>query len=351
MMGRMAEHHPAKYPTVTLLTVSYGHGALLAHQRHLLAATHPSHCPPWQWLVMENKPDALDETRRLLADDPHIRVLPGINAGDLQTQFPPAALRQAPASYHHGAALNALYQHAVQSNASETLLVLDPDFFIIYPNWLAELPHWMAKTRTAILGTPWHPAHAGKWRHFPNAHCVFLQQALLGTLTIDFLPGFHTAPKANDWRKQQRRLAPWPWRLADHLSGGRLLAQRLMIGTSRDTGFGLKAAWDALENRPKMALFEPVYTPAEAPNASNPFSRLGDFLLPEALSYQPKQAYPSAVFHEADLAIIDGNGWERFWWQGRPWGFHLRGFQQSYDMRRFSTAMAGVETWLRKQAG
>ena len=59
------------------------------------------------------------------------------------------------ASYQHSGALN----HFLSSQKITTryLLIIDPDFYIVAPDWLRDIPHEMVKHGWAFFGAPWHP--------------------------------------------------------------------------------------------------------------------------------------------------------------------------------------------------
>lgn len=89
-------------------------------------------------------------------------------------------------SYQHAAALNQfLRDHAVRT---PYLLILDPDFFIVRSNWIADVISHMSSRGLAFFGAPWHPKWYSKYRYFPCVHCMFIDARQIDCPELDFTP-------------------------------------------------------------------------------------------------------------------------------------------------------------------
>ena len=89
-------------------------------------------------------------------------------------------------SYQHSAALNQfLRDHTVHT---PYLLILDPDFFIVRSNWIADVISHMSSRGLAFFGATWHPKWYSKYRYFPCVHCMFIDARKIDCRELDFTP-------------------------------------------------------------------------------------------------------------------------------------------------------------------
>lgn len=240
-------------------------------------------------------------------------------------------------SYHHAAALN----RALEAIETRYAIVIDPDFYVVEPNWIATVISAMEKSGAALLGAPWHPRWFQKYRDFPCVHFMVVDREAL-ELKRDLLDP--------DLSAHERYLSPFwealcaqSWRL-DLASARRILRnlptairegrrQRRTIGTRRDTGFALKQHFAADAGR-RFAMLTPVFdASAEAfvPSAVSRWqsNRVREAFLPKALRYVPDRArIAKRGFREAGFPDVRGSGWEEFLLGGKPFAFHVRGEHQ-----------------------
>ncbi len=76
-------------------------------------------------------------------------------------------------SYHHAAGLN----RALERVATRYALVIDPDFYVVRPGWIAEVLAHVRAEDLAAFGAPWNPRWYQKFRYFPCTHFMVLDLA------------------------------------------------------------------------------------------------------------------------------------------------------------------------------
>ena len=92
-------------------------------------------------------------------------------------------------SFEHGYAINFGLKN---SNLSDGIvIILDPDFNFIKPNWLDALLSEYNSNSPKVLGTSWDPARLKDWGDFPAPHLMIMSTDK--AMTVDFTPkGRHT---------------------------------------------------------------------------------------------------------------------------------------------------------------
>jgi hypothetical protein len=287
--------------------------------------------PIARWIVMENS--ALEDPFRLSKHDQRFHVLPGAKR--------PQGVEH-PASHQHAKALN----RALPLIDTRYLLVIDPDFFPVQRDWVPRLLAHVERRRLAFFGAPWHPRWYRKWRRFPCSHFLLIDLEQVDRDELDFVPDFSRQPAPyvsrflaeHEWmRCRGGTWAAW-WMVLRH-PGVTLVEdrrQRLIIGTSRDTGIKL---YERFGNRPgfRHETFTPVYRPREdrlipppgvRPDTRSALRELLELVRPDWLSFVPRRAgsFSRKSFRDFGLPDLRARGWEELLWQGRPAAFHLRGF-------------------------
>jgi hypothetical protein len=264
------------------------------------------------WVVTANTPSDADDLATLGAG--HFVVARG-------SAFDPG--RPRPASYHHGIGLNT----AMELVRTRFALILDPDFYIVRANWVADVIQHMQANGLAFLGVPWHPKWHTKYRYFPCVHCLFVDLTQVKAESLDFRPGpggpgtEKPAWKALASASLKRRLPSSLLHVLQNLRG------RMAIGASEDTGHYVYREY-ARSHTIRSECLTPVYRHAsDYPVVSHrAFSRAIDGLLPDRFSYRPKRTgyFAESGFRELRNADARLHGWEEFIWKGQPFGFHLR---------------------------
>lgn len=314
---------------LTICTVSFHSKRYLELNWELTRYLNPS--KQITWVVIENTPPGSDDSLGLETDRFHVFSGYEIDLG-----------KWCPASYHHGIALN----KALGLVNTRFLLVLDPDFYIVKQNWMTEVIQYMQANDLASFGAPWHPKWLRKHRYFPCVHCIFIDLAQIDIDTLDFTPGQDDRGEdesilanGRDFRKRssfptlKRRITTFVHHLA-RLGLGVIyndLQNRKGIGSQQDTGYHLYQQFGHSDQFRSECVI-PVYRPdAEGPVQSTRFvSKLLDRLLPDHLSYLPKQPgyYTQVTFRELGYADLRIYGCEEFMWQNAPFGFHLRHYRR-----------------------
>lgn len=280
---------------LTICTVSFSSARWLELNLALTRKLNPR--ASFDWVVAENSTSSADDA----IDFKHreFRVVKGAA---------PVTSRYAAASYHHAAGL----KQALQEVRTRFLLVLDPDFYIIRPGWISEVLEYMRRNEVAILGAPWHPSRPSKFRYFPCAHCTFYDLEKVRLSTLDFAPDYESVPEWVD-KKETDKSQPGQ-KLVSYLTFGK----RRGIGKSRDTGWKIYAIYHG-DPTIKVECLTPVFSPRTG-------KRIKDFIFPDSLSMVPKRPgyYTRRDFRDYGLKREAHPHWECFFWQGRPFGFHVR---------------------------
>lgn len=236
------------------------------------------------------------------------------------------------ASSQHGLALNrCLAQRAV---ATRYLLILDPDFFIYYAEWISAVTAYMAAEELAFFGAPWHPRWFTKYRGFPCVHCLFIDTEKVNTTQLDFTPRLSATLAAevqgtNIGATLKRSL--WAPLLSVFYS---MTLLRLDIGRAQDTGSQVFRHARQAHMRSRSRLLVPYVRPGDFHIVRHLRWRVGRLLelpWPDRLSFIPKRrgyfteqsALPAPLERE-----LSRRGWEEFQWHGRLFGVHMRRFAQ-----------------------
>jgi hypothetical protein len=322
---------------LTICTVSFASRLQVELNMRLTRALNPDPLP--NWIVVENSS----------ADSPE-RVVPREDLCAVVLEGPPLdGTSSRPRSFHHGAALNLAVGHV----RTRYLLVLDPDFYIVRPDWVRAVLDFMRAGDLAFFGAPWHPRWYVKPRYFPCVQCLFVDLQRVPARTLDFRPGEGGLGSDEHWSGRIARFAGGS--LAPRQAGaqstssavayarrlGRVVVacvdnvlERRRIETSQDTGFNvyrLARSQRAL----RTDCVQPVFRPGADCEARGPLrmSLALDWLLPDRLSYIPKISGSFATTSFAELGYPDmkARRWEEFVWLGKPFGFHLRGQKRVKD--------------------
>jgi tetratricopeptide (TPR) repeat protein len=332
-----AEHlrGAAEPAQLTILTVVLEqHYGYIAQQLELIEALNPA--TPFKLLVVDNSGPG---EPGLKVQHPRCEVIAGVEAD-------PSLPEQSRGSYHHAAALNL----ALGRVQTPWLLVLDPDFFVVYRNWIQEVQDHMLKRRLSLFGAPWHYAWNRKWRYFPCVHFLMIDLGRIGLEDLDFTPALigdaeSSSSPAHQWMQQH---AP-------------ILRNRLLLESRRDTGWRLH---ERFRDKGVADVALPVVdtrTEFRSPERlQTPFGRWLELKLPRRRSFLPAPG----TYVESDQAAsfrrpsIKSLAPEKFVWRGAPFAVHLRGNMRE-DMRtsanprykeRAATkelldAVAGASSW------
>jgi hypothetical protein len=236
-------------------------------------------------------------------------------------------------SHQHAGALRT----ALSRVRTRYAVIMDPDLYVVRPDWICAVTGHMAARQLSVFGVPWHPRWYEKQRAFPAPHLMVVDLERTGPVDELMEPGvrapgdryvsaiwrtYAEASRVDAARARRgllRRLGP---------AIGEDLRQRRTIGRARDTGHALAASVAAAGGRVETAV--PVFRAGTefAPGGVSPLQTglAPEALLPEAWRYRPRRrgAVSGAGFREAGYPDADARGWEEFVWRGEPFAFHLR---------------------------
>lgn len=324
---------------LTICTVSFKNKAHIELNRHITAQLNPSTAA--QWIVVENSPADTPEIFSEHSED--CLVLDGV---PYNPEHPRAA------SDHHARALHKALSHV----KTRFLLVLDPDFYIIAPDWINRVPAYMQEQGLAVLGVPWHPRWFTKVRDFPAMHCIFIDRSQFASEALDFSPGtFKKKRKKKEHKMKPENIEQIPIRqlltsreARQHLSYQmRLMLKRIKrvvavnvrgrtrINKAPDTGYAFYL--HAAENNVPFAFIPVVFYPHEYPLRPRWINRIIDLVAPTKYRFiLPKAPYVHKGFKAAGLPDTTQHNCEEFMWQGQPFGFHVRSLPRNVKKNPFA---------------
>lgn len=207
-------------------------------------------------------------------------------------------------SYHHAAGIHKTIPHLKTRFA----LVLDSDFFLVRPGWIAGVIEHMLKKNLHFFGAPYHPSRFIKYRYTSSINCIFIDSDRINLKELDFSPAYENALAPRSYlgaiNKRIRKIAmAFPF------------GERLKIEKSRDTGYKISKFF----SKPEIfELAEPVFKPKQ------PISFF-DKILPDRFSYVPKKPgyYSEKSFSELGSSNVSSFGWEEYLWGNAPFAVHL----------------------------
>ncbi|MFO0747940.1 MAG: hypothetical protein U1F43_20110 [Myxococcota bacterium] len=285
-------------PDVTLLTVV--HDAIdlfalnVAHTRWL-NGEHAGAANVTKWLVVDNRVGDGEAGARAEGGWPDgVTVIPGAARTDARDA----------GSRHHADGLHCGLAHV----RTRFVLVLDPDFYVLIDGWIERVVAHAEARGLALFGSAWHPRWTSQFRNFPSIHCLLVDGRRLPFERLDLRPRIHE----DAW-----------WQRINDESRWVPLRGLLKRGRIRDTGSELHR----LYRRDPAILHEELVPHWTGPRrlASRAALRVGAALgrrLPWA-ALETTRATPES-FLRRDFPDAYADHWEEFFWQGRPFAFHLR---------------------------
>lgn len=292
-------------------------------------------------------------------------------------------------SYQHAAALNRFLSDFTPS--TQYLLVLDPDFFILMPNWIENLCDHMARNQFLIFGAPWHPKWFMKHRYFPCVHCMFIDTKQVNIQELDFTPNLVARGEREDRRNglalpkntkvDQTTLGVVPrnWlsvfvviaidglralcsayaeskqpiprsliltmRFIQFLEKSKgklrslislfisLTVSRRNIGVAQDTGYLLELQHKTLRDIDTLHPSVNMTRDFSKPHfLSTKWGLWIEGFVPDRWSYIPKRKdyYTTTSFASAGLPDAAILGWEEFFIGKIPFGFHMRRYNKKH---------------------
>jgi hypothetical protein len=300
-------------PEVTILMVEYENEMLVNLNMELTLKLNPAIAAQIKFVVVNNSNSPELET---LIGDTGPEILDGADR----------VLCGNHASYHHAAALEKALEHV----NTRFLLIIDPDFFVLSRNWLTKLLTAMSARDLGCIASTWHPRWFWQPRYVASVHFMLLDRQRIILEDVGLRPDQHH-------RRKLKKFKGLPW----------FVKQRLLRGTSRDTGWRL--VQHLQEREQEVGLLTPVFE-------SRPYFRRKtlflDRILPDRISITPhrRQYYSTRSFLRADHRELYELGWEEFVWQGEPFAIHMRqvgrrldGTRKDIDATMLSRALGLLE--------
>ncbi len=317
-------------PLVTICSVYYSqHSKKLLEENYRF--TKQRNRTPFTWIAADNSPDEAQikleipiETYRFMSLSKFQETLP-------------ESLRPI-LSFHHSGALNMLKDKV----KTRYFISLDPDFYIVRPEWIEQMVTHMQKHELAMLGASWHPRWWKKKRYFPTQPAIMVDLEKIQASELDFSPAYTADnPRPKFGPKILWALNRIPG--VNRLTGP--ILRRMSIGTSLDTSYKLM---ERFMDGYVVECIPGAFIPSEDSIFHQTFiSRFLDGVLPDKYSYVPKKKGYFSSLHFRDFLLPDTAilGWEEFMWADdsqqleQPFGFHLRSsrvdkrdYEKEYDL-------------------
>ncbi len=276
---------------LTIISVKFGSGELLTCNAALVRALNPD--ASYEWLVVNNDHDREFASSGASA----FRMLPGVPR--------PEEARDR-GSAHHAAAITS----ALQFVRGRYVLLLDHDFFVVKPGWMRAILEHVTEESIAFFGSVWHPRWSYQPRGFPSVHFMLIDLEQIDRSALDFRPDMNG--NRLDTLISQPNL-PLP-------QGLRTLLQ---TGAFRDTGWRVRQRF--MDSGLYTECLVPHVNLESARRDAEPLHRFVARVLPRLRNPIPRaDEITSQSFLRADSPLGYALGWEEFFWQGVPFGFHLR---------------------------
>lgn len=225
----------------------------------------------------------------------------------------------------HGAALN-LLRRLVNTRF---LLILDPDFFIIENDWINQVIGSMGDSGLSFFGSTWDPKNYKKFRGFPSIHCFFSDLSRVALNELDFGVEIQNRPK----------ISPIFQKIVKKLPNSiKLLFDRSMVQVNSDPGSAIyrKFGRSAHQSSTLIPYFQRFSTDRTLSLLYFLVLRLSDLFFPAEKRIIPDPRYYSKRnFSDHGCAIALPAQWEQFFWNHKPFAFHIRSTLTIKDGKAF----------------
>lgn len=279
---------------VTALSVFFGGESLLYLNGQLSDSMNRG--LPFRWIAVDNgnnvQPNLLDRSRFDIVTGP-----PDI----------PFEISRDRGSLHHSQGLMLGKQHVT----TRFLVIIDPDFYVVWDDWMTEVLTHMEKEGLSLFGSCWHPRWHYQYRGFPTVHFMVVDLHRLALRDLDFTPGIRSAWLYHAIARSNRlplSLRCW-----------------LLMGRFKDTGYRIREKV-LRDGGHRYGTLVPHYIPEYSESFLGRLLRRYPRLIPDRFSRNPTRK--GAITEKSFLRTLapDGYrlGWEEFYWKDQPFGFHLR---------------------------
>jgi len=278
---------------VTICSVAYRAKACLDFNERLMRQLNRG-ARAAEWLLFDNN---VDRAEMIDAADPRFTVVK-------------PQQRDIDMGYEHALGISALLARV----RTRFLLVLDPDCFVVAPDWLTRIPDHMTANGLGFFGTPINPRRHNSYRYFPYMVCMFVDLSRVSPRDLCFLPGVWNR-SSNVVYRLRKAIATLP-------KVG-FLFRSLLTEQWRTNGWQIKKRFGGGQLAP-FECVQPVWD-VESELAQDPVKRLIHTLTPASVAPVPKQrGYCSPRgFRTMHAPDVDALGWEEFVWHDRPFAFHI----------------------------
>lgn len=348
---------------LTLCTVSYESRSCLDLNWSLTASLNDlEHV---KWLVVENSDPSSGD--RVAFDDERFTVIDGFRLDQVPLCEPEIRV-----CYHHALALNKLLPLV----RSRYVLFCDPDFFIVRPHWIQDVTKHMEAHNLSFFGATYHPGSydqegrffpSGNYRYFPCTWCLFIDLDKIPRSNIDFTPGLRGSQSSSESKMlKKRKIGGFLKKIGSVIPMGLTLGRRLGLRQSAyyaDTGYRvyLKFFENRRHLRECLTLHwrNPLFAGASSIKEALKKGFI-KWIVPECISPYPKdnKCFTTVQFKEFSLPDVLALGWCEYFWQGEPFGFHVRpgmsgrtlfGLERSVELHHLKEIVNDVRhTWLDK---
>jgi hypothetical protein len=307
--------------SLTILTVSFHSEELVRRNIELAHQLNPG--VEHSWIVVDNSQISSPTWNLPKLDHVDIRILPG-------APTPSQTIDGDKGSLHHATAIAS----AISEVNTRFLLIVDPDFFPLRNHWISDTLYSMQSNKLDFFGATWDPTQIVKYQGFPCVHFLLIDLERVDRKTLNFFPQPSRRHKMRAWMKGLYRSSQtlsmiFPW---VHL--GRTLLDRL---ASRDTGYQIferyarstDTRWETLEfvlDKERENLYRTRFQ--LAPRGCRRFLQRILYPRPLSMFFSGLETKREIVEFAPELGG-KGIGWDEFWWQGAPFGVHLRRVSQT----------------------
>ncbi len=220
------------------------------------------------------------------------------------------------ASLEHGLSLNYFFkEYKIKSNYC---LIVDPDFFIIQPNWIAHLIDNCNNEKYVLFGSTWHPKWINKYFDFPSIHFLLINLNSLNILDLDFSP--NPISNLNDQKSFFKNI-----KLIRFFYY--ILYFRFKKNIGNDTGVKI---FKKYKNSIKYNTLIPVVTHKDfqqIPHLNNRFGfKIENFFKGRFYSYLPKKFSDYLEIDQKVSKLLDKHTIEIFLYEKKFFAFHTRKF-------------------------
>ena len=248
-----------------------------------------------EWLLFDNNTDAREA---MDPGDPRFRVVT------------PASADGFVLGYEHALGIAALLARV----KTRFLLILDPDCFIVRPEWVRDVPAHMDREGLGFFGTPINPRRHNSYRYFPYMVCMFVDLDRVALRDLCFVPDV--------WRLGAN-LAYSARKVLTRIPKAGYAFRWLLTEQYKTNGFRLKEQF----GDGRAVAFEcaqPVWDVDAEPRGGH-IKRLLHTLTPDAVSPIPKKPgyCTPRGFASAGAPDVAAFGWEEFMWHDQPFAFHV----------------------------